>query len=226
LKPLQANIKLDLLALFILLIVSSAAAYAQFEAQDVFESKCALCHTIGSGDIKGPDLIGVNDRRPQEWLIRFIRSSNSMIEEGDPVATELFSKYNQNEMQDWKYSDSEIIELLNYIAGFGSTAATEETVFMDDTEKDSVQVLMEKLDEIIKYYEDKNKGRISKKDINTGEGLFTGKLQFSNHAEACVNCHNIVASDTLNWNPSAYEIALNFDDNFNELMQKSMNLPA
>jgi hypothetical protein len=146
-----------------------------------------------------------------------------MIEVGDPVAIELFNKYNQNEMQDWNYSESEIIELLTYISGFGSAETIEEITLVDDTEKDSVQVLLKKLDEILRYYKDKNKKSISEKDINTGKGLFTGKLQYKNNAEACVNCHNIEEIDTLNWNPSAYEISVKFEDNFKELMRKPVS---
>lgn len=45
-----------------------------------------------------------------------------------------------------------------------------------------------------------------------GERIFKGlRLQKSKLA-SCVSCHNIVVSDTLNWNPSAWDIAHSFSD--------------
>lgn len=45
-----------------------------------------------------------------------------------------------------------------------------------------------------------------------GERFFKGLLPVNRKFEACVSCHNINASDTLNWNPSAMDIAVKFKD--------------
>lgn len=47
----------------------------------------------------------------------------------------------------------------------------------------------------------------SKDDIKRGERFFKGLLPFNRTGESCVSCHNITHSDTLNWNPSAIDIA-------------------
>lgn len=44
-------------------------------------------------------------------------------------------------------------------------------------------------------------------DIKTGERLFYGLLPLGENTNSCVSCHHIKPSDTLNWNPSAIEIA-------------------
>lgn len=45
-------------------------------------------------------------------------------------------------------------------------------------------------------------------DIKTGERLFYGLLPLGENASTCISCHHIRPADTLNWNPSATEIAL------------------
>lgn len=47
-------------------------------------------------------------------------------------------------------------------------------------------------------------------DIKRGERFFKGLLPFNRTHNACASCHNISYSDTLNWNPSAYEVALKY----------------
>jgi hypothetical protein len=49
-------------------------------------------------------------------------------------------------------------------------------------------------------------------EIKRGERIFMGLLPFERKYESCVSCHNLNQSDTLNWNPSALDIALKFAD--------------
>jgi hypothetical protein len=53
-------------------------------------------------------------------------------------------------------------------------------------------------------------GGYSKEEINRGKRFFMGLLPFERNHQACVSCHNINATDTLNWNPSAMDIALKY----------------
>ena len=50
----------------------------------------------------------------------------------------------------------------------------------------------------------------SNDDINRGKRFFMGLLPFDRKYESCVSCHNIKQVDTLNWNPSAFEIAIKY----------------
>lgn len=50
----------------------------------------------------------------------------------------------------------------------------------------------------------------SNKDIKRGERFFKGLLPSDRKFESCVSCHTLTRSDTLNWNPSAIDIARKF----------------
>lgn len=50
----------------------------------------------------------------------------------------------------------------------------------------------------------------SKEELNRGKRFFMGLLPFNSKHESCVSCHNITPVDTLNWNPSALDIALKY----------------
>jgi protein SCO1 len=85
------------------------------KGEEIFKQNCSACHTIGSGDLAGPDLIGIQDRRTEEWLMTFIKSPKRMIKKGDKTAVTLYNKYNQVVMPDQKLNDDEIKEVLKYI---------------------------------------------------------------------------------------------------------------
>ncbi|MCB2221725.1 MAG: c-type cytochrome [Bacteroidetes bacterium] len=84
---------------------------------------CAACHTIGKGKLIGPDLKGVTERRDKAWLYSFIRSSQTMIQNGDPIAVQLFEEYNKIPMPDNNFSDEQIDGILAYIENYDESAA-------------------------------------------------------------------------------------------------------
>lgn len=53
-------------------------------------------------------------------------------------------------------------------------------------------------------------GEPTHENIQRGERFFKGFLPKDRNYPTCVSCHNIHASDTLNWNPSALDIALKY----------------
>ena len=60
------------------------------EGKELFKQICVACHTINGGKLVGPDLANVHKRRPEEWIIRFVKSSQAVIKAGDPYAVQLF----------------------------------------------------------------------------------------------------------------------------------------
>ena len=48
---------------------------------------------------------------------------------------------------------------------------------------------------------------ISHADSKKGERFFRGLLPFDSKHESCISCHSLTVTDTLNWNPSAWDIA-------------------
>ena len=48
--------------------------------------------------------------------------------------------------------------------------------------------------------------------LKRGERLFYGLIPLGEGATGCISCHNTHELDTLNWNPSAYDIAVTSDE--------------
>lgn len=48
---------------------------------------------------------------------------------------------------------------------------------------------------------------LTENDLKKGERLFYGLMRDQQDQQSCVSCHNILPTDTFNWNPSAFDIA-------------------
>lgn len=101
---------------------ASAGGQTVDEGRAIFDLKCKPCHTIGGGDLVGPDLEGVTDRREREWLLSFIAAPDEKIAADDPIVTELLEKYNQVAMPNLGLTETEIEALLAYFASGESSA--------------------------------------------------------------------------------------------------------
>lgn len=58
--------------------------------EEIFQQRCAACHTIGNGKLVGPDLAGVTTRLDTEWLHSWIIDP-AAFSKTDPVAGDLFT---------------------------------------------------------------------------------------------------------------------------------------
>jgi protein SCO1/2 len=83
--------------------------------QALFKKICAPCHTIGVGDRVGPDLRGVTERRPAEWLARFIRRPDQMRAENDVVAAAMTVKFPGVRMPNLGLSEVDAVDLISYL---------------------------------------------------------------------------------------------------------------
>jgi len=97
------------------LLAATPVRAAEDAARTAFEQKCAPCHTIGGGKRVGPDLRGVPDLRPTDWLVRWITHPDQMLSEKDPVAVQLLNESAQVPMPNLALSDSEARALIDYI---------------------------------------------------------------------------------------------------------------
>jgi cytochrome c2 len=133
------------------------------EAAATFNKRCTACHTYGKGVKVGPDLKGVNERRKQEWLLKFIHASSKVIGAGDPTATALFAQFKQQRMPDWiDLSDQQIKDILDYIKIGGPD---------------------------IKPADERNAQLATAEEVENGRKLFYGEIHFKYGALACVTCH-------------------------------------
>jgi cytochrome oxidase Cu insertion factor (SCO1/SenC/PrrC family)/cytochrome c2 len=80
----------------------------------LFAKACAGCHSIGHGDVIGPDLAGVLIRRDPQWLRRFLREPDTLRREKDPVATLLDEQYPGARMPNLGLSNTDIDDLFAY----------------------------------------------------------------------------------------------------------------
>ena len=82
---------------------------------DLFNTRCTSCHTIGQGDKLGPDLLGVVSKRDRAWLIRWLQEPDVMLEEKDPLAMALYTKYNNLQMPNNKLERKDALDLIEYM---------------------------------------------------------------------------------------------------------------
>jgi nitrite reductase (NO-forming) len=78
-----------------------------------FESKCLACHSMGQGPKLGPDLAGVTRKRSDEWLVRWLKAPEKMLET-DPEAKALLEKWNKIPMPNQNLTDQEIANYLEF----------------------------------------------------------------------------------------------------------------
>ncbi|MBL6663323.1 MAG: cytochrome c [Flavobacteriales bacterium] len=155
------------------------ASFLIAEAQDgeaLYNQNCTACHKFGQKLI-GPDLIGINEKRSEKWLIEFIRSSQSMIKSGDAEAVAIFEEFNQMVMNDQTHlSDADIKAILAHIESQSSSeAGNSETA--------------EPIEEVVIEY--------TQEDIDKGKLLFSGKEQFANGGASCISCHNVTNDELI-----------------------------
>ncbi len=177
-----------LLAILGLLIEAPAIAQSDAEAADLFKLKCGICHTIGSGRLVGPDLANVHERRSEEWLLKFIHSSQTMIKSGDPDAMALFEEFNQVIMPDPMITDTEIKSILGYIAANsdGGVGTAEPVSVIEDA---------------------------TPEDLENGKNLFEGRVRFANGGPSCISCHNSQSNIFLAENSfSGKDVGASFDN--------------
>ncbi|HYQ56728.1 MAG TPA: cytochrome c3 family protein [Draconibacterium sp.] len=62
-------------------------------------------------------------------------------------------------------------------------------------------------------------------EVKRGERFFKGLLPFDRDYASCVSCHNLNQVDTLNWNPSAMDIAIKYVDKDFEAFQATVLNP-
>lgn len=75
---------------------------------------CAGCHTVGLGRSSGPDLFGVVERRPADWLKSFLKNTPEMLDT-DPVAQALLKQYRNQRMPNMRLTDQEIEAIIHYL---------------------------------------------------------------------------------------------------------------
>ena len=147
----------------------------QDEGEELFNGVCVACHTINGGKLIGPDLANVHRRHPVEWIIPFVKSSQSVIKSGDPYAAALFDKFDNMIMPDNNVTDDQIMKIINYIAANSPGGTADPMTAQVDTTTRPV----------------------TEENIRSGEMLFIGKTRFANGGPTCNSCHDVKRDDIM-----------------------------
>jgi mono/diheme cytochrome c family protein len=104
----------------ILLSVLAAGIFSvtPLAAQDgtaLYKQNCAVCHTVGKGKLVGPDLKGAHAKYEEPWLIKWIKSSQTLVKSNDEKAVKLFNENNKMVMPDVSLAEEEIKSIIGYI---------------------------------------------------------------------------------------------------------------
>lgn len=156
---------------FIPLTTSDALAQ---DGKDLFQSKCASCHTVGGGDNVGPDLKDVGSKRSADWLVKVITEPDKLAAAKDPAQLELVKKYGM-QMPNLGVSAADAQKIVAYLQGGKAAAAAKgEAPAAPGAAAPAAQPA-----EVTPTPE----------LVATGRDLFTGKKAFSKGGAPCVSCH-------------------------------------
>ncbi|AII50578.1 c-type cytochrome [Hymenobacter sp. APR13] len=89
----------------------------------LFKGNCAQCHAINDV-VVGPALAGLAKRRPESWLIPWIKNSSKVVASGDEYAVKIFNQYQKQQMPSFQLSDDEIRQILLYVRSQDAFAET------------------------------------------------------------------------------------------------------
>ncbi len=109
---------------------AKAASFNQTDdgGQTIFEEKCIACHTVGAGNLVGPDLEGVTERRDRGWLIEWIQKPDEMLARGDPIAAQLLQEFNNVPMPNLGLSGSQAEDILAFLENPGGVISQQTIV--------------------------------------------------------------------------------------------------
>ncbi|HEY4797952.1 MAG TPA: cytochrome c [Bacteroidia bacterium] len=118
--------KLLLSTISVAFLISIYSVSSAQSGEQIFKTVCATCHTVGKGKLVGPDLKDVDQRHDEAWMLKWVKSSQTMVKEGDPVAVKLFNDNNKIPMPDQPtYNDEQIKSVFAYIKTKGAEVATQ-----------------------------------------------------------------------------------------------------
>jgi mono/diheme cytochrome c family protein len=153
-------------------LAMASAAWSLEPAAD-FKQNCATCHTIGGGNLTGPDLKDVSKRRDREWLLRYVTDPKTMLA-SDPVAMELLKEFRGTVMPNVAGMTRERAEA--FVKLIEAESALEKSQFI------GLQISDRPLTE---------------SDVAQGAAFFTGAARLKGGGPPCMSCHRVAGMTGL-----------------------------
>ena len=103
---------------FAILLASVSATFAQdaAEGETLFKNNCAACHNTSDEVLVGPGLKGISERRPIEWIVKWVHNPQAVIASGDKYANDLYNKFNKAAMTPYpNFTDAQIKSIVAYV---------------------------------------------------------------------------------------------------------------
>lgn len=157
-------------AIFFFISVVSPIIVSGQNGEEIFKKACSACHTVGGGKLVGPDLNGIATLRSEEWLEKWIISSQTLISSGDADAKAIFEEYHNIPMPDQDLSDAELKGVIQYIKSESTTGDVAASTLATPS---------------------KSSDEATPKEILLGQHIFDGSRRLSNKGAACISCHNV-----------------------------------
>ena len=153
----------------LLLILSLATPAHGDRGKELFDQQCAGCHTIGRGDMGGPDLHGVSSRRPEGWLVKIITEPDKLTAAKDPVQADLVKKYGF-EMPRLGISRDDALKIIAHLKSVGGSGATAGAQPAAEEAKPAETAVTPEL-------------------VARGKAFFTGAKPLARGGAPCAACH-------------------------------------
>ncbi|MCY7349609.1 MAG: c-type cytochrome, partial [Cytophagaceae bacterium] len=93
------------------------------KGKSLFQNNCASCHNTNGEKLIGPGLAGIEARRDEAWLIKWIKNPAAMVASGDAYAVQLYEKYKPVMMAAYPtLADEDIKGILAYVKAENTVA--------------------------------------------------------------------------------------------------------
>jgi protein SCO1/2 len=101
---------------------SSQKSYAEAKelpkmskGEDLFRFRCSACHNLGKDSGLGPGLADVTKKREHAWLKRWLKEPDKMLADKDPIAIDLYNRFNKVKMPNLRLTDDDAESLILYL---------------------------------------------------------------------------------------------------------------
>ncbi|MBI2815896.1 MAG: c-type cytochrome [Acidobacteria bacterium] len=174
------------LAISLVLFMVPVCMDAQ-DAAKFFEENCTACHTIGEGPLSGPDLKGVTQRKDRDWLIRFLRNPEAVINSGDPYAQKILQAAGGIVMPDFPEMTPALASaLLDFLEAESKRSAPEP--IPPQTPIPAPESSSPEPPAAVVEISDRP---FTPQDVEQGKELFGGTRPLANGGPACFSCHGM-----------------------------------
>ena len=136
--------------------------------EELFETRCVACHSLGTDRLVGPGLQGVTERRDPAWLRAFIAAPDRMLAAGDSLARQLLATY-QVQMPNLGLSAADADSIVAFLSGPAAQSRAAGAAPPPGPPGDPL----------------------------VGKSLFTGAVRFRNGGPPCMGCHSIAGIAAL-----------------------------